>query len=159
MDVIVDVEMFSNNVVKELAFCCGTYHAGYLFKPPMSFVQLSQKDQNTNRWITRHLHSILWTSGDYEYKDLGLVIQTINRPNAMYYAKGKEKCKLLSTLFNKNFNNLEDYDCPSIKELPHLGVCDSYSYYHNKIHSHCAQNKAVAFADWLLSYHDLFEIV
>jgi hypothetical protein len=50
MDIVVDVELFSGNVVKELAFCCETFHAGFLFKPPKPFRECTKIEKATNVW-------------------------------------------------------------------------------------------------------------
>ena len=149
MDVVVDVELFANNIIKELGFCCGTYHAGFLFKPPFDFVECSEKDKQTNKWLAQHLHEIPWESGNYEYTELPTVISTIKRPKCALYAKGLQKCNLLGKLFDASFINLEDTNCPPISELLTIrATCDSYSDRH-AYSLHCAQRKAIMYHDWM----------
>ena len=153
MDIVIDVEMFSNNIVKELGICSGTYNAGFLLKPPHSFEQCTEKDKQTNSWLMRNFHEIAWNAGTYEYCELPTIIQTLNRPNAVFYAKGMAKCSILSILFQKIFINLDDRGCPTAIELvaqqwAHRIKCDSYPGRHGPS-IHCAQKKAIMYHDWL----------
>lgn len=160
MDAVVDVELFANDIVKELGFCCGTYHAGFLFKPPFNFTECSDKDKHTNTWLTRYLHEIPWEEGYYGYTELATIIDTIKRPNRVYYAKGLQKCRLLATLFDSNFINLEDTFCPGVEELLSIrATCDSYLERH-AYSSHCAQRKAIIYHDWMTNNEfDLYQYV
>ena len=154
MYIVVDVEMFSGGVIKELAFCSGLFHAGYLFKPPMPFSQLTKEEQKKNTWLTNNFHEIHWSCGTYDYKELNFILQLFLRPEALLYAKGHEKCVFLTKLCNRPFINLEELGCPNIEDLPQdAAVCDSYGFHHAK-HSHCAQRKAIIFAKWLADFHD-----
>ena len=144
-----DVELFAGDIVKELGFCCGTYHAGFLFKPPLDFDKCSQREKQTNMWLTQNLHQIAWEVGDYHYKDLTTVVATLKRPNCTYYAKGVQKCRLLTKLFNIPFKDLEDTFCPGIKELLSVrATCESYHKQH-AYSLHCAQRKAIMYHDWM----------
>ena len=37
--------------------------------------------------------------------------------NAEAFAKGLEKCGLLTRLLGQNVENLDDYDCPKVQDL------------------------------------------
>ncbi len=105
------------------------------------------------------MHMIGWNSGDYTYKEMTPIIESFTYPDASYYAKGKHKCTQLTRLFGKTFHNLEDFDCPTIRELrPPPFRCDSYPGRHENT-SHCAQRKAQVYGDWLIDFFRLFEIL
>ena len=153
MDIVIDVEIMSNNIVKELGICCGTYNAGFLIKPPNRFAQCTEQDQATNSWLMRNLHAIAWNAGTYEYCELPTIIQTLNIPNAKFYAKGKANFSILSKLFQKIFINLDNRGCPTAIELvdqqwARRVKCDSYPERHGPS-IHCAQKKAIMYHDWL----------
>ena len=49
--------------------------------------------------------------------------------NAEVFAKGFEKCRLLSSLLGQNVENLDDYGCPKIQDLvktDSLWICSNY---------------------------------
>ena len=67
--------------------------------------------------------------------------------NAEVFAKGLQKCRLLTRRIGQNVDNLHDYDCPKIQD--HVGegktdsslICSSYPFRHKK-RLHCAKKKA-----------------
>ena len=70
--------------------------------------------------------------------------------NAEVFAKGLEKCRLLTNLLGQNVENLEDYGCPKIQDLlktDSLRICSSYLYRH-KTKLHCAERKAKVYGEW-----------
>ena len=158
MDIVVDIECFHNNIVKELAFCTTSgFNAGFMFRPPYSYESCDDVEKQQNSWLTRNLHQIAWNAGDYEFSEQGTIVKFIARqPGAEFYAKGLEKCNILVGLFGKEFTNLEDFGCPT----SHGGdtVCDSYPARHNNIQN-CAQRKSKSYAKWLLEFNDLFTVV
>ena len=53
--------------------------------------------------------------------------------NAEVFAKGLEKCRLLTNLLGRNVENLHDYGCPKIQDLvktDSLWICSSYPIRH-----------------------------
>ena len=106
MDIVVDVELFAGGVVKELAFCSGTFHAGYLFKPPKSFNKLTKDEQDKNKWLTKYCHQIPWSFGEYEYTELPLIIRLFSRPEASFHAKGQVTCDFSCIFVWKKFQKL-----------------------------------------------------
>jgi len=96
MDIVVDVECFANNVIKEIAFCTDYgFSACFLLKPHFPHFSVSYLDQEQNSWLTNNLHQLSWITGDWEYRDLKNIIKIINQDGAHYSTKGLEKCKLL----------------------------------------------------------------
>ena len=72
--------------------------------------------------------------------------------NAEVFAKGFEKCRLLTSLLGQNVENLDDYGCPKIQDLvktDSLWNCSSYPFRH-KTKLHCAERKAKVYGDWTM---------
>ena len=52
-------------------------------------------------WNTSHLHGIAWSSGKLDYEKLFAVFYDIKVMNAEVFAKGPEKCRLLTTFLGQ----------------------------------------------------------
>ena len=77
--------------------------------------------------------------------------------NAEVFAKGFEKCRLLTRLPGQNVENLDDYGCPKIQDLvktDSLWICSNYPFRH-KTRLHCAERKAKVDGDWALQHLNL----
>ena len=64
--------------------------------------------------------------------------------NAEVFAKGLEKCRLLTRLLGQSVENFDHYGCPKIQDLvksDSLWICSSYLFRH-KTWLHCAEKKA-----------------
>ena len=80
--------------------------------------------------------------------------------NAEVFAKGFEKCRLLTRLLGQNVENLDDYACAKIQDL--VGerkgnsswICSSYPLRH-KTRLHCAERKAKVYGDWNMQHLNL----
>ena len=73
-----------------------------------------------------HLHGIAWSSGKLDYDKLFAVFYDIKVMNAQVFAKGVEKCRLLTRLPGQYVEEkLDDYDCPKIQDLVGEGKADS----------------------------------
>ncbi len=157
--VVVDVECFHHNIIKELGICVDGKSSGFSFRSTYTYKECTPQEKRQNSWFTRRIHMIGWNSGDYSYKEMRPIIKSFTSSDASYYAKGRTKCVLLSQLFGKTFHNLDDFDCPSVREL-HLPPfqCHSYPGRH-KTTTHCAQRKAQVYGDWLIDFFRLFEIL
>ena len=71
---------------------------------------------------------------------------------AEVFAKGFEKCRLLTNLLGRNEENLDDYGCPKIQDLVKRDsswICSSYLFRH-KTRLHCAERKAKVYGDWAM---------
>ena len=70
--------------------------------------------------------------------------------NAEVFAKGLEKCRLLTNLFGRNEGILDDYGCPKIQDLVKTDsswICSSYLFRHKTL-LHCADRKTKVYGDW-----------
>ena len=69
-----------------------------------------------------------------EYEKLFAVFYDIKVMNAEVFAKGLEKCRLLTRLLGQNVENLDDYGCPKTQDLAGEGkmnsswICSSYPF-------------------------------
>ena len=113
--IVLDIELTDKNVIKEMGVFIDGSVQGFSFCPPKAF-----KPNKQTTWNTSHLHGIAWSSGKLDYDRLFSVFDDIEIMNAAVFAKGLEKCRLLSSLLGQNVENLDDYGC-----LCHLSkTCD-----------------------------------
>ena len=144
--IVIDIELTEKNIIKEL----GVFIDGSVlsFCPPKTF-----KPNKQTTWNTRHLHGIAWSSGKLDYEKLFAVFYDIKVMNAEVFAKGLEKCRLLTTLLGQTVENLDDYGCPKIQDLVtnSLWICSSYPFRH-KTRLHCAERKAKVYGDWAMQH-------
>ena len=73
---------------------------------------------------------------------------------AEVFAKGLEKCRLLTSLLGQNVENLDDHVCPRVQDLVEtdsLWNCSSYPFRH-KIRLHCAERKPKVYGDWAMQH-------
>ena len=119
--------------------------------------QKTFKPNKQTTWNTNHLHGIAWSSGKVEYEKLFAVFYDIKVMNAEVFAKGLEKCRLLTRLLGRNVENLDDYGCPKIQDPVGEGkmntswICSSYPFRH-KTRLHCADRKAKVYGDWAMQH-------
>ena len=74
--------------------------------------------------------------------------------NAEVFAKGLEKCRLLTRPLRQNVENLDDYGCPKIQDLVKTDsswTCSSYPFRH-KARLRCAERKAKVYGEWAMQY-------
>ena len=80
--VVVDVEMFIGDIIKEIGMCTSFHSNGFSLKAPYTFNQLSEKNQKQNIWLTKNRHGIEWNSGHIFYEDLKPLVQSLKVENA-----------------------------------------------------------------------------
>ena len=120
--IVLDLEGFKLKslgfIIKELSLC-SSYNDTIFFKPPLKFTDLPAHDRQTVIWLTNNLHGLDWDEGDIPYRDLKTICLSFSfrftRKN--FFAKGIERCQLLSKLLQKTVYNLEDLNCPRISEI------------------------------------------
>ena len=145
--IVLDVELTDKNVIKELGLFIDGSVQGFSFSPPKTF-----KPNKQTTWNTRHLHGIAWSSGKLDYEKLFAIFYDIKVMNAEVFAKGLEKCRLLTNLLGQNVENLDDHGCPKIQDLGHtLWNCSSYPFRH-KTRLHCAERKAKVYGEWAMQH-------
>ena len=113
--IVVDVECFNNDIIKEMGVYKDGVVTGYSFLPPAN---VDHQNKSQDDWLTKNLHFINWDSGTYSYEILEDIVQEfVLLENVEIFAKGLEKCEFLSKIFNKQFTNLENFGCPKVIDL------------------------------------------
>ena len=140
--VVLDIECIENNIVKELVYKDGQT-VGYSFLPPKTLKPTSQSS-----WCTKYLHGINWSSGYEKYTEFEKILKNLEATEAEFFAKGYEKCKILSEFLETKIINLDDYDCPKVQFLIFKDKecdwrCSNYQFRHAKT-LHCAERKVFA---------------
>ena len=85
---------------------------GYSFLSPKDYKPTFQA-----KWNTKNMHGIIWNHGKLDYPELAFIIHQHCSPTAEYFAKGLEKCKMLSPYLCKDVENLDDLGCPKASKL------------------------------------------
>ena len=147
--IVLDIELTDKNVINELGLFSDGSIQGFSFCPPKAF-----KPNKQTTWNTSHLHGIAWSSGKLDYDKHFAVFKDIKLMNAEVFAKGLEKCRLLTRLLGQSLENLDDYGCPKIQDLvktDSLLICSSYFFRH-KTRLHCAERKGKVYGDWAMQH-------
>ena len=110
--IVLDIELTEKNIYKQLGLLIDGSVQGFSFCPPKSFKPNKQTTSNTS-----HLHGIAWSSGKLDYEKLFAVFYDIKLMNAEVFAKGLERCRMLTHVLGRNVENLDDYACPKIQNL------------------------------------------
>ena len=137
--IVLDIELTEKNKIKEWGLYIDGSVQGFSFCPPKSF-----KPNKQTTWNTSHLHRIVWSSRKVDYQKLFAVFYDIRITNAEVFAKGLEKCRLLTNLLGRKIENLDDYGCPKIQDLVKTDsswICSSYPF-RQKTRLHCAERRA-----------------
>ena len=137
--IVLDIELTEKNIIKELVLFINGSLQGLSFCAPKTF-----KPNEQTSWNTKHLHGIAWSSGKLDYDKLFAIFYDIKVMNAEVFAKGLEKCRLLSSLLGQNIEKLDDHGCPKIQNLVETDsswICSSYLFRH-KTRPHCAERKS-----------------
>ena len=108
--IVLDIELTDENVIKQLGLFIDGSVQEFSFCPPKTF-----KPNKQTTWNTKHLHGISRSSGKLDYDKLFAVFYDIKVMNAKVFAKGFEKCRLLTNLLGQNVENLDYYGCPKIQ--------------------------------------------
>ena len=146
---VLDIERTDKNIIKELGLHFDGSLQGFSFCPPKTL-----KPNKQTIWNTSHLHGIAWSSGKLDYEKLFAVFYDIKVMNAEVFAKGREKCRLLTNLLAGNVETLDDYGCPKIQDLVKTDrswICSSYPFQH-KTRPHCAKRKAMVYGEWAIQH-------
>ena len=147
--IVLDIELTEKNAIKELGLFIDGSVQGFSFCPPRTF-----KTNKQTTWNTNHLHGIAWSSGKLDYDKLFAVFYDTKVMNAVVFAEGFEKCRLLTNLLGRIVENLDDNGCPKIQDLVKTDsswICSSYPFRH-KTWLHCGERKAKVYGDWPLQH-------
>ena len=147
--IVLDIELTEKNIFKKQGLYIDGSLQGFSFCPPKTF-----KPNKQTTWNITHLHGIAWSSGKLEYDKLFAVFYDIKVRNAEVYAKGLEKCRVLTRLLGQNVENLDDYVCPKIQDLVKSDsswICSNYLFRH-KTRLHGAERKAKVYGEWVMQH-------
>ena len=147
--IVLDIELTEKNIIEELGLFFDGSQQGFSFRPPKRF----KRNKQTTR-TTSHLPGSSRSSGKLDYDKLLAVFYDIKVMDAEVFAKGLEKCRLLTRLLGQNVDILDDYGCPKIQALVKTDsswICSSYPFRH-KTRLHCAKRKAKVYGEWALQH-------
>ena len=130
--------------MKELRVYKDGHFVGYFFLPPKKIKATSQ-----SFWCTQLLHGINWSSGYEKYTELEKILKNLEATETEFFAKGYEKCKILSEFFETKIINIDDYTCTKVQFLMFKDEeldwrCSNYPFRQAKT-LHCAERKAFAY--------------
>ena len=147
--IVLDIELTDKNITKELGLYIVGSLQGFSFCPSKTF-----KPNKETTWNKSPLHGIAWSSGKLKYEKLFAVFYDIRLMNAEVFAKGLERCRLLTNLLERIVENMDDYGCPKIQDFVKTDsswICSSYPFRH-KTRLHCAERKAMVYGDWAMQH-------
>ena len=101
--IVFHIKLTDKNIIKELGLYIDGFLQGFSFYPPKTC-----KLNKQTTWNTSHLQGIAWSSVKLHYDKIFAVIYDINEINAEVFAKGLEKCRLLTRLLGQNVEILDD---------------------------------------------------
>ena len=147
--IVLDIVLTEKNIYKELGLLIWGSLQGFSFFPPRLF-----KPNKQTTWNISFPHGIAWSSGKLDYEKLFAVFYDIKVMNAEVFAKGFEKCRLLTNLLGQNVEILDDYGCPKIQDPVNTNsslICSSYLFRH-KTKLHSAEKKTKVYGQWAMQH-------
>ena len=78
--IVVDVQYFVKDIIKEIGLYRKGNCIGLAFRPPFPLTDLSPSQQMQCNWVTKHIHGMDWKYGDTPYSNLPHVLDLINPP-------------------------------------------------------------------------------
>lgn len=72
----------------------------------------------SNTYLTCHHHGLEWYDGESNLTDVYMTLRKITRNALRIYVRGYQKKEILQSLLGRQIINLEEYRCPSFKNLP-----------------------------------------
>ena len=150
--IVLDIELADKNVIKELGIFIDGSLQGFSNCLPKKY-----KPNKQTIWSTSHLHGIAWKSGKLDYDKLFGFFYDIRVRNAEVFAKGLDKCRLLTRFLGQNVESLDDFGCYGHDLVGSCGktdsswICSSYPF-RQKTRLHCAERKANVYGEWAMQH-------
>ena len=147
--IVLDIELIDKNIIEELRLYKDVSLKGFSVCPPKTF-----KPNKQTTWNKIHLHGNAWSKGKLDYEKLFAVCYEVKVMNAEVFAKGLEKCRLLTRLLGQNVANLDENGCPRIQDLVKTDsswICSSCPLRH-KTRLHCGKGKAKVYGEWAMQH-------
>lgn len=125
------------------------------FRPPFPWTDLDEKSKKSARWLTKNHHNLEWCSGNIPYINFEVVIQGLLDTDEIekVYVKGEEKKRWLECISHKKIINLEQFNCPSLKEL-HTPLQTEFCNLHI---NNCAVRNVNTLRKWFKNKFNTFE--
>ena len=105
--IVIDIEPTEKNIIKELGLFLMVLYKDFQFVS-QRFLNLINRQHGT-QIIYMELREVV---ENWNMRSCLLSFTTKKVMNADVFAKGLEKCRLLTRLLGQSFENLDDYGCP-----------------------------------------------
>lgn len=142
MKYVVDMQGFKQSaedyILKELAITTLDDESEplvFLFKPPYSFQRLSEQCKKENIWLQRNYHGICWSSGTFQYTEIGNILRAVLHDATKIFVRGPIWKEWL-TRFKFKVDIINDSSFSSLKKtvticLNHNGAYKNNCALHN----------------------------
>ena len=112
-------------VLKELSFVSlnnDDVPIVHLFKPPFPWRRLTDKYKRENLWLELCYHGLSWNSGDWDYTEIGKILQDAKK----IFVIGEIK-KLWLERFNFNVTDINEMSYPSFNDPRSVTICTNHN--------------------------------
>lgn len=114
-----------------------------------SIINLPVSVLASNTYLTCHHHGLEWYDGESNLNDVYMTLRKITRNALRIYVRGYQKKELLQTMLGRQILNLEEYRCPSFKNLPQGNEHFCTEHAEMKQYFACALAYTYKLRDWL----------
>ena len=97
-----------------------------LFKPPFSWRRLTDKYKRENLWLQLYYHGLSWNSGDWDYIEIGKILQDAFKDANRIFVIGKIR-KLWLERFNYNVIDINEMDYQSFNYPRSVTICTNHN--------------------------------
>lgn len=152
MAFIIDIQGFRGPkdqlIVKEIAILRDGNHHHFIITPPFDFKHLPTSLKRQAKWLYQNHHGLCWNGGFTKYQKVQEFLRD-KLINCTVYVKGNEKSQWIKELLNDNVEviNIENANCPSLKELKIMFPNEKRCLSHNKC---CALQNVFLIENYLL---------
>ena len=135
----------SSSGQKIFFFLCGC-----VIKPPCKSSSLQKGILATNSYSSVYQHEIEWFDGESTLEGVINGLKEVVRNAVRIYVRGYQKQYFLENILSRQIINLEEYSCPSFKNLPRVN--EHFYFYHCKKREYfaCAVEFAYKIRIWLM---------
>ena len=155
-DYIIDIQAFHDKegefLPKEIAVIGSNcnFFAHWIIKPPYNSEKIPKGILATNSYLTCFHHGIEWFDGESDLEDVLNSLREVARNSLRIYTRGVQKMEFLEKLLCRQIINLEEYSCPSFRNLPRVN--EHFCFYHGRKREYFASALCYAYKlrVWLL---------
>lgn len=123
----------------------------WIIEAPYEFGKIPKTIRESNNCLTCFHHGLEWFDGDTPLSKVYDNLKNLSRYALRVYTRGEQKASLLRNILGRDIINLEDYEGPSLKNMP---KDKAWCYYHGVAREEsgaCALNNARKIKLWLLT--------